>query len=326
MANLVTNTNYTYEDFLNKKNANPNLYVSDSDMKLAKDHPDAGMTLLDLKINHGKAKTPEEAQGYNDQANQVRSSYGNYTGGLDGSQYIVDDPTPRSRQYEAFESQYANDLNNTLQKVLNRKGWSYDADNDQAYQAARKQYLREANRATQDTMGQYASMTGGMPSTAAVSAASQAGDYYRTQLSDQLGQYMDRDYQRYIDNIGLDFDTLSALSSLEQNERGEWDTDRNFDYNQWTDDLSFRTDRDNTRYAREQEAEQQAYDRAWNENQRDYERNQYSNERNEAKIMDVYDALMQQYEVTQDSTYRKRAEELLKQLNVKGTDGKSITY
>lgn len=58
--------------------------------------------------------------------------------------------------------------------------------------AYRKQYLREADRTMQDTLAQYGSMTGGIPSTQAVAAASQAADYYKSQLADKMA---DLDYQ-----------------------------------------------------------------------------------------------------------------------------------
>ena len=258
------------------------------------------------------------------------------------------------------------DYDNALDKVLNRGKWSYDADSDPAYQAARKQYLREADRATEDTMGKYAAMTGGMPSTAAVSAASQAGDYYRAKLNDTLGDYIDRDYQRYIDDVGLDFDRLSALRSLDQDERSRFETDRAFDYNQFIADINHRIEQedkerageqaiyngryvnrgneaqaiydnamnaagtiyqnqkaeDNTAYDRAWDEDERKYTRDWNEENRDYERTQQEKaeqqaqtQYRDAQIMDYYNALMEQYNLTLDPAYRKQALELLKGLS-----------
>ena len=58
-----------------------------------------------------------------------------------------------------------------------------------------------------DTLGQYATMTGGIPSTQAVAAASQQADYYKSQLGQQLA---DLDRQ----NAGL----LLSASQNAQNE------------------------------------------------------------------------------------------------------------
>ena len=73
--------------------------------------------------------------------------------------------------------------------------------------AYKKQYLQEADRTMRDTLGQYATMTGGIPSTQAVAAASQQADYYKSQLGQQLS---DLDRQ----NAGL----LLSASQNAQNE------------------------------------------------------------------------------------------------------------
>ena len=52
--------------------------------------------------------------------------------------------------------------------------------------AYKKAYLREADRTMEDTLAQYGTMTGGLPSTQAVAAASQAADYYKSQLGEKL--------------------------------------------------------------------------------------------------------------------------------------------
>lgn len=53
-------------------------------------------------------------------------------------------------------------------------------------EAYKRFYLQEANRSAQDVLGKYAAMTGGIPSTAAVSAASQAADYQKSQLGAKI--------------------------------------------------------------------------------------------------------------------------------------------
>lgn len=52
--------------------------------------------------------------------------------------------------------------------------------------AYKKTYLQEADRTMEDTLAQYGTMTGGVPSTQAVAAASQAADYYKSQLGEKL--------------------------------------------------------------------------------------------------------------------------------------------
>ena len=278
------------------------LVFSDADLALAQKNPDAGMSLVNYKLDYAKATTDDQKALAHAGAEKIRSDYGRYTGGADGSKFYVNEPSPMSFEYgnagsvqssapqtSEFENPYADQTQAALDKVMNPREWSYDPVSDPAYQAARKQYLREGKRATEDTLGQFASMTGGMPSTAAVTAAAQAGQYYNTQLSDQLANYRNEDYQRYVDALGMDFDRLSAINSMSQQARDEFDTDRNFGYNQWTDELGFQSDKENTAL----------------ENER------YKTEYGDAMTMDMYNLLMTDYEATGNADALKRARAIL---------------
>lgn len=297
------------------------LFFSDADMALAQSNPDAGMSIANYKIDWKNATTDDQKALANAGAESIRKNYGNYTGGSDGSKYYLTEPSPQTFNYQQpgisaggtqssaaqtseFKNPYADQTKAALDKVLNQQAWenpysdqqkaamdavtnreafSYDPNQDVAWQNARKQYLREADRAQQDMMGQAAGLTGGMTSTAAMTAASQAGDYYRGQLNDRMVDYQnaaydryvndanldfstldainnmsDSDYQKYVDALGLDFDRLSAVNNLSQQARDEFDTDRNFKYNQWTDELGFQSDKENSSYEKEQYAREYA--------------------------------------------------------------------
>lgn len=73
----------------------------------------------------------------------------------------------------------------------------YNAENDPAYSALKKSILRESDRSVEDTMGTYAGMTGGLPSTAAVTAAQEMGNYFRGQLADRQVELGEQDYNRW---------------------------------------------------------------------------------------------------------------------------------
>lgn len=74
----------------------------------------------------------------------------------------------------------------------------YNAENDPAYSALKKSTLRESDRSVEDTMGAYAGMTGGIPSTAAVTAAQETANYFRGQLADQQVALGEQDYARWL--------------------------------------------------------------------------------------------------------------------------------
>lgn len=218
---------------------------------------------------------------------------------------------------EEYVNPYADQQKAALDAVLNQEEFSYDPSQDPLWQSARKQYLREADRAQQDMMGQAASLTGGMPSTAAMTAASQAGDYYRGQLNDRLAEYQgqaydrylndrnfdysqldvlnkmsDSDYQKFIDDLGLKYDDLSVLNSFGQQARDEFDTDRGFGYNQWLDELGFQTDKENTKYEREEAKDQ-----------KEYEREQYAREYADSTNDTLAKMYLNLYDSTMNSKY-----------------------
>ena len=101
---------------------------------------------------------------------------------------------PGSSAGSGYKNPYVDELNAALARM-------------QDTGAYKKQYLQEADRTMRDTLGQYATMTGGIPSTQAVAAASQQADYYKSQLGQQLA---DLDRQ----NAGL----LLSASQNAQNE------------------------------------------------------------------------------------------------------------
>lgn len=106
-------------------------------------------------------------------------------------------------------------LSETLEKIGNvgNEKFTYDPETDPSMQAYRQAYLREADRGVRDTMGSYAGMTQGVPSSAAITAASQAGDYYRAQLNDKVPELEAQAYARYLNGQQQELNKLQ----LQQN-------------------------------------------------------------------------------------------------------------
>lgn len=118
--------------------------------------------------------------------------------------------TPATRSMAMGNSDLRAQYADLFDQLNNYAPFEYDPAVDPLYQNYKKQYTREGQRAMQDTMGQYAAMTGGLPSTAAMTAASQANDYYMAQMADKIpelyqlayGMYVD-DYNRLADRYGM---------------------------------------------------------------------------------------------------------------------------
>ena len=204
---------YTFDDFLKAYNQS-GIGFSDADMQLAQKNPNAGMGLIDAKVRWNQAKTAAERAKYNQQAESIRSLYGGYLGGDDGFGYT---PVDSPNDYTAPE----------------KPTFSYNLESDPVWQAYKKQYTREGQRATQDALGTTAASTGGIPSSYATAAATQAGDYYAAQMTDKVPELYQQAYNRYL------------------NELSQWNADRSFGYGQYFDEL-------NTQIANRQEALQNA--------------------------------------------------------------------
>jgi hypothetical protein len=86
--------------------------------------------------------------------------------------------------------------------------------------AYKKQYLKEADRAMKDTLGQVGAMTGGLPSTQAVAAASQAADYTKSQLDSRVQ--------------ALQQSNFNALLNASQQKQSEWQANLNAALNRWS--------------------------------------------------------------------------------------------
>lgn len=215
-----------------------------------------------------------------DAAEAIRAKY-NYSGGADGSDYIslgkkwlsntagMQKTTPTEKfTYESaptYTSKYQTQIDELLDEIMNRPDFSYDPETDPQYAAYRKEYAREGQRATADTLGQAAAMTGGMPSTAAMTAAQQAGDYYAAQMADKIPELYQLAYAMYQDdsqNMRLNMEMLTALEQGDYNKYlnllNQYNTDRNFAYGVYSDDWNraYQLDRDRVNDSR--------YDMEWN--------------------------------------------------------------
>lgn len=156
-----------------------------------------------------------------------------------------------------YQSSWKDQLNETIQQILNREKFSYDLNSDALYQQYKDQYLHLGQMAMMDTMGQAQGMTGGYGNSYAQSAGQQAYQAYLQQLNevvpelygmarDQynqegqdlmnqfaiLGDQEDKDYGRYMDNMNAWLAERDYLA-------GRYDTERDYDYGKWADGRDF---------------------------------------------------------------------------------------
>ena len=167
----------------------------------------------------------------------------------------------RSEDAPEYSSRYQEQIDALAGELLTRAPFTYDHSADPLWQAYRKEYVREGDRARADTLGQYAARTGGSPSTAAVTAAQQAGDYYAAKLSDRLPELYRLAYSMYSDETAGKQKTLGELRALENADRDlwqaqlkQWNADRDYDYRQDRDAVADQRYADETAYKRSRDA------------------------------------------------------------------------
>lgn len=156
-----------------------------------------------------------------------------------------------------YTSQWQSQLNDVMDKILNREKFSYDLNGDALYNQYKDQYTNQGKMAMMDTMGQAAAMTGGYGNSYAQNVGQQAYQGYLQQLNNKipelynlalskyqmegddlsrqysmLGTQENQDYSRYRDTVS-DYNTeLSRLQNA-------YDNERSFDYGQFIDDRNY---------------------------------------------------------------------------------------
>lgn len=202
----------------------------------------------------------------------IRGKYG-YSGGADGASYNQASPgktasgayktsfnstastttkkdtgNPGSFTYEEapqYVNKYQDKINDLTQQILNREAFRYNPEEDPTYQQYQETYTREGKKAMEDTLGQVAARTGGLASSYAGTVAQQSYNDYMTKLSDKIPELRQLAYSMYQDEGDRQRANLEMLTALEQGDYAkyadllaQYNTNRNFDYNAYRDNVS----------------------------------------------------------------------------------------
>lgn len=230
--------------------------IGAADMALGRDNPGALETILKERQNWANATTQEEKTAAHNRAENIRKAYGSYSGAADGMKgkysptYVKPSGAAENSNVDAlfnkFNEAYKNpaptwtpryeaEIQGILSDISNRKGFSYDMNEDKMYQQYRDQYIREGQRAMKDTAAQTAALTGGYGSSYGAIAAQQGYDNYLEGLNDRVPQMEQMAYGRYMDDLADKYNQLGAYQAEENRLYGQYldalgqhNTDRNF--------------------------------------------------------------------------------------------------
>lgn len=129
---------------------------------------------------------------------------------------------------ESYESPYQEQIAEVLGRIESQGEYAGlgDAEKKEA-----EDYLRDlANDTEKDTMGKYASMTGGIPSTAAVQMAAKSGADVMSQLQDILSEKDQTKYNRYRNELSDNWNELSSLLSQDETAYNRYNDERSLAY------------------------------------------------------------------------------------------------
>lgn len=156
-----------------------------------------------------------------------------------------------------YNSPWSTQLNETLDKILNREKFSYDFNGDAFYQQYKDKFTQQARMASEDAVARASAMTGGYGNSYAATTGAQAFNEQMGQLNDIIPELYQMAYDKYA-REGQDLkDAYSLLAAREaeaygkyRDEKADYLTERDYltgrlesekadDYNRFVDDRNF---------------------------------------------------------------------------------------
>jgi hypothetical protein len=203
---------------------------------------------------------------------------------------------------EEYESQYDPQIDALLNEILNREDFSYDVTSDPLYQQYAQMYQREGDRAMRETLAEAAASAGGMNSYA-ITAASQANNYYNSQLNDKIPELYQLAYNMYINDKESKVQDLGILQNMDATQYGryrdtinDWYNDKQFAYGVYQDAVqqgNWQTTYDNNNYWANKEFDNSNFwkDKEFNANQAeiDYNKTTAEQEKAESRLWEFID-------------------------------------
>lgn len=144
------------------------------------------------------------------------------------------------------ESTWQTQLNDAINKILNRENFSYDLNGDALYQQYKDNAIVQGNMAMMDTMGQAAAMTGGYGNSYAQGVGQQAYAGQLQNLNDMIPELRQMAYDMYKDDEQRLYDQYNTLANQEekdylryQDELANWRTEIDYLQNSANSERAF---------------------------------------------------------------------------------------
>ena len=256
LSEIANKYNLTTERLAKKNNiSNPNMINVGQLLNI--DEGAVADQVRNAVLEKRESTTPEAATPNATESTATKFNYGSYapSDAVNQAQQMLNQQL--SQKPGEYQSSWQDQLNDTLQQILNREKFSYDLNADALYQQYKDQYITQGKMAMMDTMGQAQAMTGGYGNSYAQSVGQQAYQGHLQELNNKIpelyqlalnkyqmegddlynqaalmAQQEEMDYGRYRDQLG---DWQAERDYL----TGRYDSERDYDYGKWADDRDF---------------------------------------------------------------------------------------
>lgn len=134
-----------------------------------------------------------------------------------------------------------------IDEIRNNK-FAYDYTDDPLYEIYKNIYTRQGNEARENTLADASALTGGLPSSYAITAAQQAQNQYMQKIADIIPALEQAAYEKYANGQSMQLDYLDRMANDINNaysmyrdnisdqytynraKRADYENDRNYDY------------------------------------------------------------------------------------------------
>ena len=127
-----------------------------------------------------------------------------------------------SKNIPDYVSKYQPYIDKTLTDIITRKPYQYNPDKDPSFQEFLKRAGMAGERAYEENIQGFATMSGGRVSSWAESAAKQAQESFNQMAQTSVEKFANNDFNKYAFNTEQTFKQMGMLQQLESTEIDRW--------------------------------------------------------------------------------------------------------
>lgn len=240
--------------------------------------PEEEAAIKDAQTRYGNATTDKERQKAHADAEQIRSKH-DFSGGASGTDYVKI-PSAMEKAIGSTLSQggYTSTLTPeiaSLLKSINTSSFNYDPTKDEQFQKYKGQMIDAGQKAYTNSVA-GASIPGVSTNSVAEQIAQGANTQYLNKIGDAESTYMDKAYQRFMDDRTNNYNQVNALLGIDNTGYSRYADNRNFNQDvkqqNWQNNFNQKQFNENVRQ----------FDKNFSENQRQFNKTYAFDERKQS--------------------------------------------